>query len=104
MRTYGAPALALLNKIAQKLISGVPLSGMVDTELEAAVLAADAMSNPTVPQVLSHWMAWNGATWDRVKAGKLYDVDSDAAGRLLVSPPSVLAGLTTAELAEVRAI
>jgi uncharacterized protein (TIGR02678 family) len=27
----------------------------------------------------------------------LYDVDSDAAGRLLVSPPSVLAGLTTAD-------
>lgn len=27
----------------------------------------------------------------------LYDVDRDAAGRLLVSPPSVLAGLTTAD-------
>jgi hypothetical protein len=41
----------------------------VDTELPAAILAADAMANPTAPQVLGHNMVWNGTTWDRAKGG-----------------------------------
>lgn len=38
-----------------------------DTELPAAVTAADDMSNPTAPQVLAHLMCWDssGSNWDR---------------------------------------
>ncbi len=39
--------------------------GTVDTELGAAIAAADNMANPTAPQVLAHEMVWDGATWDR---------------------------------------
>lgn len=41
----------------------------VDTELPAAAVAADGYANPTAPSVLSHLMAYNGATWDRLYMG-----------------------------------
>jgi hypothetical protein len=39
----------------------------VDTELPAAVVLADGMSNPTPPAVGGFTMGYNGATWDRVR-------------------------------------
>ncbi len=51
---------------ATQPVSGtVSVSGAVDTELPAAVALADNMANPTVPQVGSHALVWDGATWDR---------------------------------------
>ncbi|NGX44900.1 MAG: hypothetical protein K940chlam2_00040 [Chlamydiae bacterium] len=47
----------------------VTITGSVDTELPAAVVLADAMANPTVPQVGGHLMGYNGATWDRLYMG-----------------------------------
>lgn len=58
----------------------------VDTEL-VTIAAADDMANPTVPQVLSHLMLWDSATWDRapgtsadgllVNLGANNDVDTE---------------------------
>lgn len=44
----------------------VTVTGAVDTELPAAVAAADNLANPTAPQVLAHGMVFDGATWDRM--------------------------------------
>lgn len=46
---------------------GVSIPAVIDTELPAAVAAADNMANPTAPQVLAHEMVWDsaGANWDR---------------------------------------
>lgn len=46
-------------------VRGVGGAIAVDTELAPAILAADNMANPTVPQVLSNLMLFDGATWDR---------------------------------------
>lgn len=49
----------------------------VDTELPAAAALADATTNPTVPAVAAHLMAWNGATWDRARS----EIDSAATAQ-----------------------
>ena len=41
------------------------LAAVVDTELAAAIAAADNMTNPTTAQVIAHMMVYDGATWDR---------------------------------------
>ncbi len=40
---------------------------LIDSELAAAVAAADALANPTVPQVIDHPEWFNGTTWDRLR-------------------------------------
>ena len=75
----------------------------VDTELPAAALLADDMSNPTVPQVGAHLMGYDGSTWDRVKLGTLFDLDTGGGTENVVginlrtgaSGGSVEAGTTT---------
>jgi len=45
------------------------LTGTIDTELPAALVLADAMTNPTAPAVAGHLMGYNGVTWDRLYMG-----------------------------------
>lgn len=42
------------------------VAGAVDTELPAAVAAAEDLANPTAPFVLSALMGYEGGTWDRL--------------------------------------
>ncbi len=42
------------------------VAGAVDTELPAAIAAAEDMANPTAPFVLSALMGYEGGTWDRL--------------------------------------
>jgi hypothetical protein len=46
---------------------GTGASFVVDSELAAAIAAADAMANMTVPQVLASLMGFNGTTFDRMR-------------------------------------
>lgn len=46
----------------------VSISGAVDTELPTPVALSDVLSNPTVPQVGAHLLAWTGSTWIRPRA------------------------------------
>jgi hypothetical protein len=53
-----------------------PISGTVDTELPAAAALADAASNPTTSAVGAALLAYNGATWDRVRTpGRYVDLN-----------------------------
>jgi hypothetical protein len=55
------------NEITSFPVSGnIGVSGTVDTELAPAILAADGIPNPTVPQILAHVMGFNGTTHDRI--------------------------------------
>jgi hypothetical protein len=64
-------------------VRGVGGAMAVDTELAPAILAADNMGNPTVPQVLSNLMLYDGGTWDRARGtaadGLLVDTELGAA-------------------------
>ena len=51
------------------LLVAITGTASVDTELPAAVAAADGLANPTAPSVLSHLMGYNGATYDRLYMG-----------------------------------
>ena len=48
-----------------------PISGSVtaDTEMPAAAALGDGKTNPTTPMVGADLMAYNGTTWDAVRAG-----------------------------------
>jgi hypothetical protein len=48
------------------------ISGVVDTELPAAALLADAMTNPTTPTVGAAIKAYNGVTWDRLRIPTIF--------------------------------
>ena len=48
-------------------ISSDQTSILVDSELPAAAALADAVANPTTPTAGAASIAFNGATWDRVK-------------------------------------
>ena len=50
----------------------------VETELPTAAALTDDMANPTAPAVAAHMMGYDGATWDRLVAGKLHDLDTGA--------------------------
>lgn len=67
------------------------ISGQVDTELPAAVAAADGMSNPTAPQVLAHIMSYDSVNtnWDRSEAYELVDADT-GAGTVKVPPVNLV--------------
>ncbi|HET9672418.1 MAG TPA: hypothetical protein VFQ40_06170 [Actinomycetota bacterium] len=58
---------------------GISGTVVVDSELPAAVALADGMANPTVPQVGSHLLGFNGATWDRIRAGTNGTLQVDVA-------------------------
>ncbi|MCA1832561.1 MAG: hypothetical protein LC750_07490 [Actinobacteria bacterium] len=73
---------------------GVFSSQPVDTELAAGVAAGDSVSNPTVPQVLSHGMLWNGTNWERQKSG------STGAGR--VESSFLFSNITTATTTTIK--
>ena len=60
---------ARIDPATSGLIVQVTGTAIVDTELSAAVVAADGMANPTSPQVLSHLMGYNGVAWDRLYMG-----------------------------------
>lgn len=49
-----------------KLGAGSASIGTVDTELPAAVAAADNLANPTAPSVLAHLLGWTGSVWRRL--------------------------------------
>lgn len=70
----------------------VTVTGTVtaDTELPAAAALADAASNPTTPISGAALLAWNTATWDRVRsAGDNADgVSTATLGRLTVNAKS----------------
>lgn len=77
------------------------VTGTVDTELAAAIAAADGMANPTVPQVLSNLMGFNGITWDRLYMGISGSLSVDLASRLDAVNDEVTAyitGTTSVEL------
>lgn len=63
--------------LAASIPAGGSNIGVVDTELAAAILSADGMANPTVPQTLSDCYVYNGSTWDRFR---LKQVDFDTGG------------------------
>ena len=55
----------------------------VDTELPAAAVLADAMANPTTPSVGVCLLAWNGATWDRIRSPNIFkDLNAVAIGTI----------------------
>ena len=58
-------------------IGSVSVVGAVDTELPAPAALADATANPTVPTVGSALLAFNGATWDRLRGDTTNGVDVD---------------------------
>lgn len=61
-------------------LPGQVYSAVVDTELPAASALADDTTNPTTTSVGAHLLAYDGATWDRVRtAGAMGD---DNAGPL----------------------
>lgn len=70
-RLFGRPVLLVDNGDGTFSVAvagtGVGGAAVVDTEMPAAVAAADNMGNPTAPQVLAHLMAFDGTTWDRVR-------------------------------------
>jgi hypothetical protein len=55
-----------------------PYIQAVDTEL-AAVASADALGNPTIPNVLSYGIKYNGATWDRDRSNFGISVEASSA-------------------------
>jgi len=66
------------------LPAGSNAIGTVDTELPAAVAAADDLANPTAPQVLAHLMGYDptDTNWDRLR---LTNDATTYPGRLLVA-------------------
>ncbi|HDZ39635.1 MAG TPA: hypothetical protein ENH62_15400, partial [Marinobacter sp.] len=58
---------AIINALGQLYVFITGSFVEANTELAAAIAAADGMANPTVPQVLSNLLAFNGATWDRLR-------------------------------------
>ena len=89
-------AISLLAEEVQRLRAGddaLPLDLTVHTNRRAFVDAVAWLERRGVLTALE------GDTERYVASGAdtLYDVDRDAAGRLLLSPPSVLAGLSTPE-------
>lgn len=73
----------------------------VDTELPPAILLADNMVNPTVPQVGAHTMVWDGATWDRWNGTVALDATTLAALETVTviqgTSPWVVSGSLTVE-------
>jgi hypothetical protein len=51
----------------------------VDTELPAAAAIADALANPSSPQIASDSMQFNGTSWDRVRNNANVTVDTAGA-------------------------
>ncbi len=69
--SYGGTSTTLGQKVMASSIP-VTLSSdqstlVVDTELTAVAALADATSNPTITNIASFLMGYNGATWDRVR-------------------------------------
>jgi hypothetical protein len=79
--TVGPIEDVLRQALAAYLASNAAIAGTqtIDTELPAAVAAADDMANPTAPQVLGHNLIWDsaGTNWDR---------QSGAGGKTWVAP------------------
>lgn len=73
------PLVATVDEVTAYVTGSVTIDGAVDTELPAAIAAADGMANPTAPQVLSNLLLYNVAAnaWDRAQI--------DAQGRLITS-------------------
>jgi hypothetical protein len=71
----------VLTRVQLVTAAGAAAGNTVDTELPAAVAAADNLANPTAPQVLAHLVGWNTSSWERLRtAGGSFGV-----GRLLVT-------------------
>lgn len=43
-----------------------------DTELPSAATVADALTNPSAPQIAADGMAYNGASWDRLRTPNVF--------------------------------
>lgn len=71
---------------------------VVDTELTAPAALADATANPTISNIASHLMGYNGSTWDRVRTantGRLQvDVITGGGSATLVDNAAFTDGTT----------
>lgn len=61
------------------LAAGSASIGVVDTELPAAAALADALANPTAPQVGSANELYNNASWDRARNNYALNLDTSSA-------------------------
>ncbi len=72
--TAGAPSSDVLTVggvAAERVIIYGPDGNVL---FPSAIAAADAMANPTVPQVLAYTMAFNNITWDRLANNSLPNI------------------------------
>ncbi len=85
---YGFDAVSLtwdrfrIDPITGGLSVSITGTASVDTELPAAVAAADGLANPTAPSVLSHLMGYNGVTYDRIYMGQSGSLAVDMVSQL----------------------
>lgn len=60
-----------------------------DTELPAAATVADALTNPSAPQVAADGMAYNGVSWDRLRTPTTFKtVTATASGDTALWTPA----------------